>query len=1163
MSERVFEPARNVVSTLAALILLFGMVATFVLPVTASEGIVRGAHGFNNNAGITDRITIDPPAVTEADVDAGAILIAQLVATAEAGVNNIWICPLESGWTQVERVGEISNVVQHLWWRHVTAPQTEFASYTFVSRLGGCHVQSGEAASITGAITLYTGIDTADPIGIAVSTASSVRQTGGTAPATISSHPAGSRTVRYFGTDLAREIRPADSSRIYSVDAVDRSRTAAAFDTMLDAAGPANSFSATWSSRTAAWVATTVVLEAPSTPSEPVDTTPPQTMATSTPYTPGSWSNAPVSVTLNTVDTGGSGVKEILYSATGAQATDQQTVPAAAATVSIATEGITTIAYAARDHAGNLEPEQTFVVKIDLTQPSLSGIPTTSPNASGWFNRSVTVDWSCSDGLSGTDSDCPVDSVIGLEGANLSASATVRDKAGNQTVSSLIGINIDWTPPVTRVGTVPGWSDGPVTVSLVPGDNLSGVLATYYRLDQQPQQSGTEVTLSQSGIYTLTYWSVDVAGNEETPTPVDIKIDTIAPSINHTLSSDPNAYGWHNTPVTMTFVCDDGTSGIASCTEPRTLETDGANQSVTGTAIDNAGNSAIDSAIVNIDQVPPEISVSQTPTANSSGWHNASVTVTFDCTDATSGINDCPLPETVGEGINQNVTGVATDLAGNAASATVPGINVDLTPPEIRATATTEDGTEYVPGTWVNQLVTVTFECSDALSGITSCPDLHILSEGAGQSVAGMTNDIAGNSASATIGPFNVDLTAPMISASLMTADGQPYISGTWARQAVTVEFSCRDELSTIASCSAPQTLRDGADQVVIGTVTDAAGNTSTVTVDNINVDTTGPSITVTATMADGGPYVSGTWTNQTVTVSFTCSDDGSGLAGPCPLPVVVGASTTVAGQIVSAQISDLAGQTTTSTSIVVMVDKEAPAFTFVPGDQIVEATSDAGAVVLWSVPVAHDAIAGAITPQCSAASGSMFPLGDTTVTCTAIDPSGNVASDDFTVTVRDTQPELTVPESMTVPADSPAGAIVTYDIPTSESRVASQLSCTPPSGSHFSIGTTTVWCSATDGMGNTATASFHITVIGAADLLVTLRTDTVSLVTNRNLERALLRSLDRAQESLKTGNTLRAYASLLQYRVQVGWYARLGRLSPAVSEQLQIGARQVTNALF
>ena len=51
--------------------------------------------------------------------------------------------------------------------------------------------------------------------------------------------------------------------------------------------------------------------------------------------------------------------------------------------------------------------------------------------------------------------------------------------------------------------------------------------------------------------------------------------------------------------------------------------------------------------------------------------------------------------------------------------------------------------------------------------------------------------------------------------------------------------------------------------------------------------DGTLPIITASGTKADNTPYTAGTWTNQTVTVHFTCSDTGSGIA-TCPVDVVL-----------------------------------------------------------------------------------------------------------------------------------------------------------------------------------------------------------------------------------------------------------------------------------
>jgi hypothetical protein len=74
------------------------------------------------------------------------------------------------------------------------------------------------------------------------------------------------------------------------------------------------------------------------------------------------------------------------------------------------------------------------------------------------------------------------------------------------------------------------------------------------------------------------------------------------------------------------------------------------------------------------------------------------------------------------------------------------------------------------------------------------------------------------------------------------------------------------------------------------------------------------------------------------------------------------------------------------------------------PASIVVEATSAAGAVVEFVV-TARDVFDGAITPICSPASGSTFPLGASTVACRATDKAGNVAQGSFSVSVRDTLP--------------------------------------------------------------------------------------------------------------------------------------------------------------
>ena len=78
--------------------------------------------------------------------------------------------------------------------------------------------------------------------------------------------------------------------------------------------------------------------------------------------------------------------------------------------------------------------------------------------------------------------------------------------------------------------------------------------------------------------------------------------------------------------------------------------------------------------------------------------------------------------------------------------------------------------------------------------------------------------------------------------------------------------------------------------------------------------------------------------------------------------------------------------------------------------------------------------------------------------------------------------PALTVPDSIVVSATGPDGAVVTYlASATSVFDSSPDVSCSPPPGSVFAIGTTTVSCRATDSGGGSATADFDVDVIGAA----------------------------------------------------------------------------------
>src|SRR5919202_74622 len=175
------------------------------------------------------------------------------------------------------------------------------------------------------------------------------------------------------------------------------------------------------------------------------------------------------------------------------------------------------------DNADNTASATVGGINIDKLAPTLTGAPTTSPNAAGWYNGDVTVAWTATDALSGTTN--PANSTINGEGTGRTASATATDKAGNSTNAQSAAVKIDKTAPVTTVTAPPTWNKSDVTLTLVPNDNLSGVDKTFYQLDGRAQTAGTSVAVATQGTHSLKFWSVDAAGNTEVAKTVSFGID--------------------------------------------------------------------------------------------------------------------------------------------------------------------------------------------------------------------------------------------------------------------------------------------------------------------------------------------------------------------------------------------------------------------------------------------------------------------------------------------------------------------------------------------------------------------------------------------------------------------------------------------------------------
>ena len=112
------------------------------------------------------------------------------------------------------------------------------------------------------------------------------------------------------------------------------------------------------------------------------------------------------------------------------------------------------------------------------------------------------------------------------------------------------------------------------------------------------------------------------------------------------------------------------------------------------------------------------------------------------------------------------------------------------------------------------------------------------------------------------------------------------------------------------------------------------------------------------------------------------------------------------------------------------------------------------------------------------------------------------------------------MPADITVGTDAGLStAVVNYTATATDNVGLASSNCTPTSASTFSLGTTTVNCTATDTAGNTANASFDVTVEATADSIDVLIASIEALGLPNGAERSLIAPIRRAPELLEDGN--------------------------------------------
>lgn len=162
--------------------------------------------------------------------------------------------------------------------------------------------------------------------------------------------------------------------------------------------------------------------------------------------------------------------------------------------------------------------------------------------------------------------------------------------------------------------------------------------------------------------------------------------------------------------------------------------------------------------------------------------------------------------------------------------------------------------------------------------------------------------------------------------------------------------------------------------------------------------------------------------------------------------------------------------------------------------DQTVEATSVSGAYATLDGTGSYDPDGDVIEYSWAYYSGpavitfddstsptptALFPLGSTIIRLTVTDPYGGADVIDVMINVVDTTPpQLHVPGDIITEAENSSGAEVSFLVWAVDPVGLDLLTVDPWPGTVFPLGETIVECTATDLAGNTAEASFKVTVV-------------------------------------------------------------------------------------